>query len=254
VNWLKYNEASGVPSLSAKNINSINLFVPELAEQQKIGHLFEKLDQAISLQRQVLETTKEYKQSMLQKMFPKKGEKVPEIRFKGFNEEWKQIYLEKATDITTGKLDANAMVVNGKYDFYTSGIQKYKINDYAFEGPAITIAGNGATVGYMHIADGLFNAYQRTYVLNNFKANRSYLFYEIKNRLPQKIHEESRAGNIPYIVMDMLTKLVINIPSKEEQQKIGSFFKTLDEKIEQEKKKLEAYESMKKALMQRMFV
>src|SRR5699024_11073647 len=75
VNWLKYNEASGVPSLSAKNINSINLFVPELAEQQKIGHLFEKLDQAISLQRQVLETTKEYKQSMLQKMFPKKAKK-----------------------------------------------------------------------------------------------------------------------------------------------------------------------------------
>src|SRR5699024_4717373 len=173
-------EGSTIKRLYNKDILAKKINLSNIEEQQKIGDLFEKLDQAISLQQQVLETTKEYKQSMLQKMFPKNDEKVPEIRFKGFNEEWKQIYLEKVTDITTGKLDANAMVVNGKYDFYTSGIQKYKINDYAFEGPAITIAGNGATVGYMHIADGLFNAYQRTYVLNNFKANRSYLFYEIK--------------------------------------------------------------------------
>ena len=63
---------------------------------------------------------------------------------------WVLLALEKIAKITTGKLDANAMVKNGKYDFYTSGIKKFKINTAAFEGPAITIAGNGATVGYMH--------------------------------------------------------------------------------------------------------
>lgn len=94
--------------------------------------------------------------------------KQPSYRFAGYTEAWEQRKLGEYCDITTGKLDANAMVTDGEYDFYTSGIQKYKIDVAAFEGPAITIAGNGATVGYMHYADGKFNAYQRTYVLSNF--------------------------------------------------------------------------------------
>lgn len=134
-------------------------------------------------------------------------------------------------DIVTGKLDANAMQEDGEYDFYTSGIQKYKIDVPAFEGPAITIAGNGATVGYMHLADGKFNAYQRTYVLSAFQANRKFLFYEIGNKLPQKIAQEARTGNIPYIVMDMLTDLQIFIPPEHEQSKIGEYLSNLDRLI-----------------------
>ena len=134
-------------------------------------------------------------------------------------------------EITTGKLDANAMVENGKFDFYTSGIKKYKINIAAFEGPAITIAGNGATVGYMHYADGKFNAYQRTYVLNKFAVDRSYLFLEIGKELPIKIQQEARTGNIPYIVMEMLTNLDIDLPDISEQSAIGKFFLQVDSLI-----------------------
>ena len=141
--------------------------------------------------------------------------------------------------ITTGKLDANAMIENGKYDFYTSGTKKYKIDVPAFEGPAITIAGNGATVGYMHYAEGAFNAYQRTYVLNDFRIlDRTFAFQEISRKLPKKISEEARTGNIPYIVMDMLTELNIIIPPKEEQQKIGTFFQQLDNSITLQQRKL----------------
>ena len=144
---------------------------------------------------------------------------------------WEQRKLGEMSHIETGKLDANAMVKNGKYDFYTSGIKKYHIDTPAFKGPAITIAGNGATVGYMHLADGEFNAYQRTYVLTKFSANRSFIFIEIGNKLPRKIQQESRAGNIPYIVMDMLTDLKIVLPSLAEQEKIGNFFNELNSLI-----------------------
>ena len=144
---------------------------------------------------------------------------------------WEQRKLGEFADIVTGKLDANAMKEDGEYDFYTSGIQKYKIDIPAFEGPAITIAGNGATVGYMHLADGKFNAYQRTYVLSAFQANREYLFYEIGNKLPKKIAQEARTGNIPYIVMDMLTDLQISIPSEQEQSKLGKFITNIDNLI-----------------------
>ena len=156
---------------------------------------------------------------------------VPEIRFSGFTDPWEQRKVGDYVDITTGKLDANAMKEDGKYDFYTSGIQKYKIDVSAFEGPAITIAGNGATVGYMHLADGKFNAYQRTYVLTDFQADRHFLFFEIGNKLPKKITQEARTGNIPYIVMDMLTNLQIVIPKKSEQEKIGQYIQQLDNLI-----------------------
>ncbi|MCD8148680.1 MAG: HsdR family type I site-specific deoxyribonuclease [Clostridiales bacterium] len=144
---------------------------------------------------------------------------------------WEQRKLGEFCSIVTGKLDANAMVENGQYDFYTSGVQKYKIDIAAFEGPAITIAGNGATVGYMHLADGLFNAYQRTYVLSDFLADRRYLYSEIGRQLPKKIAAEARTGNIPYIVMNMLTDLKITLPTTEEQQMIGRCFSNLDHLI-----------------------
>lgn len=178
---------------------------------------------------------------------------VPKIRFKGFTDDWEQRKLGEFADIVTGKLDANAMKEDGEYDFYTSGIQKYKIDVPAFEGPAITIAGNGATVGYMHLADGKFNAYQRTYVLSAFQANRKFLFYEIGNKLPQKIAQEARTGNIPYIVMDMLTDLQIFIPPEHEQSKIGEYFSNLDRLITLHQRKCEQTKELKKFMLQKMF-
>ena len=180
--------------------------------------------------------------------------KVPELRFKGFTDDWEERKLGDITKISTGKLDANAMVENGKYDFYTSGIKKYRTDVAAFEGPSITIAGNGATVGYMHLADNKFNAYQRTYVLQEFLVDRSFIFSEIGNKLPKKIKQEARTGNIPYIVMDMLTELKLSIPqNNSEQQKIGSFFKQLDNTIALHQRKLDLLKEQKKGFSQKMF-
>ena len=123
------------------------------------------------------------------------------------------------------------MVQDGQFDFYTSGIDVYKIDKVAFEGPAITIAGNGASVGYMHLADGKFNAYQRTYVLTDFLADRQFLNVSIGNELPSKIQEEVRGSGIPYIVLNMLTDLIIPFPSQSEQKKIGEHFRNLDHLI-----------------------
>ena len=180
--------------------------------------------------------------------------KVPELRFKGFTDEWEERKLGDITKISTGKLDANAMVENGKYDFYTSGIKKYRIDVAAFEGPSITIAGNGATVGYMHLADNKFNAYQRTYVLQEFLVDRSFIFSEIGNKLPKKIKQEARTGNIPYIVMDMLTELKVSIPQNDtEQKKIGDFFKQLDDTITLHQRKLAKLKELKQGYLQKMF-
>ncbi len=255
INWKKFDESTGVPSLSKTVINSVGTSVPSYEEQQKIGSFFKQLDETIALHQRKLDLLKETKKGFLQKMFPKNGAKVPEIRFPGFTEDWEERKLGDITKISTGKLDANAMVENGKYDFYTSGIKKYRIDVAAFEGPSITIAGNGATVGYMHLADNKFNAYQRTYVLQEFLVDRSFIFSEIGNKLPKKIKQEARTGNIPYIVMDMLTELKLSIPqNNSEQQKIGNFFKQLDDTITLHQRKLDLLKEMKKGFLQKMFV
>lgn len=167
---------------------------------------------------------------------------------------WEQRKLGELCNITTGKLDANAMVSDGQYDFYTSGIDVFKIDVAAFEGPAITIAGNGANVGYMHLADGKFNAYQRTYVLTDFLADRQFLNVAIGNELPNKIQEEVRGSGIPYIVLNMLTDLAIPFPSHEEQYAIGEFLCSIDNLITLHQRKLKKLQSIRDSMFQKLFI
>ncbi|WP_338822608.1 restriction endonuclease subunit S [Mycoplasmopsis felifaucium] len=179
---------------------------------------------------------------------------VPEVRFKGFVDSWAKNTLGNSCSITTGKLDANAMRENGEYDFFTCSQEKFKINNWAFQGPAITVVGNGASVGFTHIAEGKFNAYQRTYVLNDFNDSyHQFLINCINNNLPAIIEEESRTGNIPYIVKDMLKQLTFYSCSNNEQYKIGEFFKNIDILITQTSNKLDKLKDVKKSLLNKMF-
>lgn len=252
-NWGKV-EGSTIKRLYNKDILSKEIAIPSTKEQTSISNLFKNLDEKLELEKAKHQKLINFKKAMLEDMFPKEGDTVPKIRFDGFEGEWEESLLGNQCIINTGKLDANAMVEGGKYDFYTSGIKTYKIDSYSFHGPAITVAGNGATVGYMHLADGLFDAYQRTYVLSNIEIDRVFAFHTIQNNLVDKIKKESRTGNIPYIVMNMLTKLPILIPSNKEQVEIGRFFTNLDNKIMTSKKKIKKIENFKKSLMDKMFV
>ncbi|MFM0843217.1 restriction endonuclease subunit S [Streptococcus suis] len=254
IDLTKLTQVGALPSYNSSDVENINIPIPTLPEQEAIGTFFSTLDQHITLHQRKLDTLKEQKKTYLKLLFPAKGQTKPALRFQGFEDDWKEVKLGELCDIRTGKLDANAMVENGEYDFYTSGIKKYRIDVAEFEGPAITIAGNGATVGYMHLADGKFNAYQRTYVLTNFKVDRRYIFSEIAKKLPIKIQQEARTGNIPYIVLSMLTELSISLPSLPEQKAIGTFFQTLDQEIAQVEDKLASLKEMKKTLLRKLFV
>lgn len=244
---------STVNNLNKELVGNTVVKFPTIPEQNALANFFSHLDRLITLNKQKYERLQNVKTAMLGKMFPKEGARVPEIRFSGFLGEWERKRLGELCQITTGKLDANAMVENGEFDFYTSGVEVYRIDIAAFEGPAITIAGNGA-VGYIHLADGKFNAYQRTYVLTDFQADRQFLSSEIDQVLPQKIQAEVRGSSIPYIVMDMLTELIILLPNEAEQAKLGKFFFTLDRLITLNKEKYERLQNIKTAMLGRMFV
>lgn len=226
--------------------------IPSIQEQNQIVFLIKIINKSITLQQRKLKQLDLLKKAMLQQILTTND--YPKIRFRGFTNVWDQRRLEKIAKITTGKLDANAMVKNGKYDFYTSGIKKFKINTAAFEGPAITIAGNGATIGYMHLADGKFNAYQRTYVLNQFTVNRLFLFYSVKKVLPRSIYQSARTGNIPYIVLNMITDLKVNVPKEKEQKKIGELFTEIQAILINQKNRLRCIKDLKQYLLQNIFL
>lgn len=244
----------GLLNITFSDFMHVQFFIPKIKEQKNIALLLIKINHLISLQQRKLSLLEKIQKNFLENMLVNKPNKLPQVRFRKFTNVWTYKNLGEIATIQTGKLDANAMVPNGKYDFYTSGIKKYHIDIPAFVGPAITIAGNGATVGYMHLADGQFNAYQRTYVLSKLLANRIFIFYEVGHKLPRKIQQESRTGNIPYIVMGMLTELQLIIPDSNEQEKVGNLFENLNKLIEDQQVKLRQLSKIKKFFLQQMFI
>lgn len=133
-------------------------------------------------------------------------------RLKGFNQAWQRVRLGDICEITTGSLDANEMVHYGKYRFYTCAKEYYFIDKYAFDIEAILISGNGAYVGYVHYYKGKFNAYQRTYVLDNFSEHIIFVKYFLAMFLQSHIQTNRNEGNTPYIVMATLKDFEIPLP------------------------------------------
>lgn len=188
-------------------------------------------------------------------MSEKNNKYTPNLRFPEFSGEWEEKKLgEVVNSFKTGKLDANAMVEGGKYRFYTCAKDYSYIDSYAFEGDSIMIAGNGAHLGYVHHYDGKFNAYQRTYVLNNFKCDSNYLENCIRYYLPNRIRLEKKEGNMPYIVLSTLTDMTITTPpTLAEQRKIASCLSAMDELIAAQAEKVDALKEKKTGLMQQLF-
>ncbi|UWV79668.1 restriction endonuclease subunit S [Mycoplasmopsis felis] len=178
---------------------------------------------------------------------------VPRVRFKGFYEEWKEDTIGNIANITNGKLDANAMVKSGMYNFYTSGIDVYKIDKYSFEGEGISIAGNGVNMGYMHLVSGKYNAYQRTYILNNIKIDRHFLFYNLWKNFWEFCQKNTREGSIPYLLYNDISDFKIFKSHSNEQQKIGKLLENIDNLITLEEIKLNKLKQLKQTLLQKMF-
>ncbi|BBU47711.1 restriction endonuclease subunit S [Mycoplasmopsis felis] len=178
---------------------------------------------------------------------------VPKVRFKGFSEEWKEDTIGNIANITNGKLDANAMVKSGMYNFYTSGIDVYKIDKYSFEGEGISIAGNGVNMGYMHLVSGKYNAYQRTYILNNIKIDRHFLFYNLWKNFWEFCQKKTREGSIPYLLYNDISDFKIFKSHSNEQQKIGKLLDQISNLITLEEIKINKLKQLKETLLQKMF-
>ena len=243
---------SDPPNLSLSEIKNINLTIPRIEEQTKIANFLTAVDKKISQLNEQHQLMIQYKKGVMQKIFSQ------DIRFKDDNGEefgeWEEKKLGKLCCITTGKLDANAMVENGKYRFYTCAKEFYHIDNFAFDSEALLISGNGANVGYIHYYNGKFNAYQRTYVLEKWTENIIYVKFFLEHFLKERINIGKNEGNTPYIVLSVLTEMPILLPCLNEQAKIADFITKLECKIENLSSQLNLAKEWKKGLLQQMFV
>lgn len=261
--------------ISYTQFSELRIPIPETAEQQKIAECLSSVDELIAAQARKLDALKTHKKGLMQKLFPgtptsssagmknaggdvgAPSETQPRLRFPEFQNagEWEiKVLGDVVKSFKTGKLDANAMVENGQYRFYTCAKNYYQIDNYAFDGEALLVAGNGAHLGYIHHYIGKFNAYQRTYVLQKFEANVVFLRCLLDRYLPARIQFEKKDGNTPYIVLSTLTEMPLVIPkAPPEQQRIADCLSSLDDLIAAHTQTLEALKTHKQGLMQQLF-
>ncbi len=134
--------------------------------------------------------------------------------------EWKSLG-EVCHTITTGRLNANAMVENGIYPFFTCDKKVFTINSYAFDCEAILVSGNGSQVGHINYYKGKFNAYQRTYVLTDLIGIAyPFLLHYFHSYLKDYILANCKKGAVPYITLPMLQDFPIPLPPLAIQSRI----------------------------------
>lgn len=275
------NISSGtkMPRSDWKTVAETVFLIPNrYEEQQKIGAFFKQLDDIITLQQQLLDDHKQLKKAMLQKMFPQKGKSVPRIRFAGFSDVWKEKKLDEMGAFLRGNnISKNDLINKGKQKCVLYGelftIYKeviYSVVSYTdkdIENPTIAYE-NDILFPTSTTADALSLINPSSMKDDNVliggdislfrpKENiidSSFLSYAINGPLRNEISKYAVGTTIIHIYSSELKKVNLYIPSLSEQEKIGNFFKHLDETIEFYEKKIRTYQELKKAMLQKMFV
>ena len=258
------------PELLKKKMRTPSL----IDEQSKIGTLFKQLDDIIALHQRKLDLLKEQKKGYLQKMFPKNGAKVPELRFAGFADDWEDCKLEevlrernnqqsqslenplvsftveKGVTPKTDRYEREQLVVGDKSS------KKYKVtvlNDIVYN-PANLKFG---AISRNKYGNAVFSPIYITFVVNNDVTTPEFIeMFVTRNDFIKRAlkYQQGTVYERQSVSPADLLSMVLYLPGKAEQEKIGSFFKQLDDTIDLHQRKLDLLKEQKKGFLQKMFV
>ena len=272
--------ASGttVKHSSSSKILDYVVHIPIIEEQTKIGAFLNKLDNTIALHQRQLYYYKELKKATLQKMFPREGETIPEVRFEGFTEEWEQRTLGELMDISSAsRVHKNEWTKSGVRFFRSSDViasYNKKKNTEAFishelyeelssksgkvsQGDILITGGGSIGIPYL-IKDEeplYFKDADLIWLKNSEKLNGYFLFtYFITNGFRQYLGSISHIGTISHYTIEQAKVTPISLPNEKEQDQLGSFFEQLDNAIALHQQKIINYQTAKSALFKKMFV
>ena len=243
-----------ITRITLEKLRAYKFNFPLYEEQTHLGLFFRRLDSQIAESRAVLEKSRQLKKAMLAKMFPAKGEKIPKIRFKGFEGEWEEESLGKIGEFSAGgDINKEKLMTFGRYPVLANALTNNGIvgfyNNYEFESPAITITGRG-DVGIAKARKENFSAVVRLLVLKN-KPNYDVDFLE---QAINKIDFHTESTGVPQLTVPQCKSYSIHLPSYKEQTAIGNFFRQLDKTIALQAAEVEKLNQLKKGLLAAMLV
>ncbi len=245
---------SNYPAINSSDLSNIQLKITSnINEQQKIGEFFSKLDQQIELEEQKLAKLEEQKKGYMQKIFSQ------ELRFKdgSGNEypEWEEVKLQNIANIKKGEqIKKENIDNNGKYYHLNGGTTASSRTNLFNTNPfTISISEGGNSCGFIKMNKEYFFSGGHNYTLLDLSVSNFYLYAYLKYH-EKKIMSLRVGSGLPNIQKKDISNYLIKIPRKEEQEKIGSFFKNLDEFIEKQANKVELLKQRKQSFLQKMFV
>ncbi len=256
------NRAQGksVVHLYNEDIKEVQVFFPSINEQKRISNLIKELDNSIELKNKELSKLKQFKQAMLQEIFPKEGDRYPRLRFTGFTDAWEQRKVKDIFKVTRGYVLAATKTTREKttsaqYPVYSSqtlnqGLMGY-YKDYLYE-DAITWTTDGANAGTVNYRAGKFYCTNVCGVLKSDEGYANKMVAEALNMIAWK--HVSKVGN-PKLMNNVMSEIIISIPKNmEEHKKISRYFSKLDNFITIHQRKLEKLKQFKQAMLKKMFV
>ena len=256
----KLSFGSGQPLIKASELKWLELQMPTSNEErQRIADCFSTFDHLITLHQRKCEEVKKLKKYMLQKMFPKNGESVPEIRFSGFTDDWEQRKLGDIVEFldTQRKPLEGSKRVSGPYPYYgASGIVDY-VEDYLFDEELILLSEDGANITDRNypvcfLASGKYWVNNHAHVL---RAKSGYENNFICNSMERKDYTPYNTGMaMPKLNQEVCRNIPVICPEYGEQKKIGDYFRSLDNLITLHQRKCDELQNMKKYMLQNMFV
>lgn len=271
--WKKLAAGSTFESINSDVISNALIVIPQnIKEQEKLGVFFKNLDYLIALYQSKYDKLINIKKSMLEKMFPKDGEVVPEIRFKRFSKDWEQCKLTEFVDFFSGlTYTPNDIRKNGTLVLRSSNVCTGEIVDAdnvyvrnevvnsenVKEGDIVVVVRNGSRslIGkHAQIKRFMPNTVIGAFMTGirskcpafiNILLNTSHFGDEVSRNMGATINQ---------ITGYMFSKMEFRVPSLGEQKKIGEYFENLDHLITLHQRKLEKLKNLKKAYLEKMFV
>ena len=273
-----YHDVSAICAEGARNhgllnvdveafFKDVNIEMPsQIQEQRKISVFINTLDHLITLHQRKCDEVKKVKKIMLQKMFTKKGEKNPEIRFNGFTNDWEQRKLGEVAEYRNGKAHENNIsetgkyvVVNSKFVSTDGEVRKFSAEQIEplYEGEIAFVLSdvpNGRAIARTFLVDesGKYTLNQRIAGITPNEHTDSYFLHILMNRNKYflKFDDGNKQTNLS--VNDVM-QFEERYPSYREQTKIGAYFSTLDHLITLHQRKCEELKNVKKYMLQNMF-
>lgn len=251
------SSASGttVKHSSVSKILDFKSAIPNIDEQKLIGSFFKELDNTIALHQRKCDQTKELKKTMLQKMFPKKGERIPEIRFPEFTDEWEEKKLGEVVEREIkGKAKANMQGTKSIYletEYLNGGETTFVDSDADIEEDDILILWDGSQAGTVY--HGFFGALGSTLKAYRPKESGKFVYYQLVAH-QEMIFQRYRTPNIPHVIKTFTDEFSVFTTSLSEQERIGNFFKHLDTLIALHQSKCDSLKELKKTLLRQLFV